>query len=200
MNRILCTFLLLTTSLFAHDPLLDRASLPLFKEVISKEAIETRIHEVAQTIDATYQDQTLTIVMLMKGAICVTADLMRALNTPSTLDFIQTSSYGAGGTTRGELTLLGLDKLDLEGRDVLVVDDIYDSGATLAAVVEQIGELNPSSVRSFVLLVKNREDQTYYRPDFIGFEVDDLFVVGYGMDYKELWRDLPAIYSVEPAL
>ncbi len=196
MKAILSFFLLLTP-LFASDPLLDRNAHSSFNKLISEEEIDTRMHEVAASIDEAFQEKEIAIIMLMKGAICVTSDLMRALHTPTTLDFIQTSSYGANGTTRGELTILGLDKLDLDGKNVLVIDDIYDSGATLEKVVQKIAEKNPGSIHSFVFLKKNIPHQVDYQPDFVGFEIEDLFVVGYGMDYKEYWRDLPAIYSVE---
>lgn len=191
------TIFFVSSTLLAQDPLLDRASLDAFDEIISKEEIAYRIQELAEEIDNEYQGEDITLVMLMKGAICVASDLMRALKTPTTLECIQASSYGANGKQRGELTIHGLERVNVEGRHVLVVDDIYESGATLEGVIEKITECNPKSVSSCILLVKTVPRQVSTYPDFVGFEIEDRFVVGYGLDYKEYWRDLPSIYAVD---
>lgn len=179
-----------------EDPLLQKSSLTSFEKFISKEEIHEKLKEIAAKIDSDMQGEKLTVVMLMKGAFIVTADLVRYLQTPCILEFIQTSSYGAKGKVRGELTIHGLDKIDIAGKNVLVVDDVFDSGVTLSTVVDKINAFNPLSVRSLVLLSKNIPHKVAYTPDYVLFDIEDRFVVGYGMDYKEHWRELPDVYAV----
>jgi hypoxanthine phosphoribosyltransferase len=167
------------------------------KALITSQQIQKKIAEVAQQIDRDYQGRTLTIVMVMKGAICLVADLIRKLQIPCQIEFVHASSYGHRGTRPGELAVLGLDMLDLSHRDILIVDDIFDTGATLTEIVRQIGEKRPNSLKSLVLLDKKASRSTSYRPDYSLFEIDNHFVVGYGLDYKELYRGLDGIYLFE---
>ena len=133
--------------------------------------------------------------MLMKGAICVTADLIRNIEIPFKLDYVKASSYGANGTRSGELRIEGLDNLDIEGRDVLLVDDILETGKTILGVSEKLQKKNPRSLKTFLLVVKNIPRKTACRPDYVLFDIEDRFVVGYGLDYKEFYRGLPHIYA-----
>lgn len=161
--------------------------------LISSEEIASKIKESAQLINEDYKDKNLTIVMIMKGAICVTSDLMRELKIPLKLECIRASSYGYNGMQAGNLTISSLDCLEIEGRDLLVVDDIFETGNTMLKVCKQLETLRPSSIRTLVLLVKDIKRKVEYRPDYVLFDIPDRFVIGYGLDYKELFRGLPHI-------
>lgn len=133
--------------------------------------------------------------MVMKGAFILIADLMRHLHLPVRLDPIHCSSYGH--RSKGELTVDGVDGLEVKGKHILVIDDIFDTGETLAEVVSQIEKKKPASLKSLVLLSKDVPHNTDYRPDIALFDIEDRFVVGYGLDYKEYYRGLPDIYAIE---
>jgi len=122
--------------------------------LISEQSIVTKIAEIAKQLNSEYQGTELTIVMIMKGAICLVADLIRHIQIPCSIEFIQASSYGAKGTKRGELSIHGLEKIVLEKKHVLVVDDIFDSGATLSEVMNRVNAQQPKSLKSLVLLSK----------------------------------------------
>ncbi|MDP1834341.1 MAG: hypoxanthine phosphoribosyltransferase [Chlamydiales bacterium] len=185
MKRLLCLFVALCGNCFAYNTDLV--------EIISAEQIAQRIALIAEQVDADYKGEDITIVMVMKGAVPVTADLMRQLKCPCTLEFIQTSSY-KGGTTSGKLEMMGAERLNLEGKNVLVVDDIFDTGKTMATIVEKIQtQKNAKSVKSLVLLEKNSTKVTAYKPDYVCFNIPDEFVIGYGLDYDEYYRNLPSI-------
>lgn len=163
--------------------------------LISPQEISAKIQEAAQEIDREYADKPLTVVMVMKGAVCVTADLIRALHIPFKLDYLKASSYGYNGTQAGELTIIGFDKLDITDRDILIVDDIFESGNTMLGIVEKLKTKQPSSIKTLTLLVKDIPRKTSYLPDYALFTIQDRFVVGYGLDYKEFYRGLPGIYA-----
>lgn len=163
--------------------------------LISAEEIQRKIGAIAPLIDAYYAGEELTIVMVMKGAICLTADLIRALKTPTTLEYIRASSYGHRGTQKGELVLSGVDELDLESRHVLLVDDIFDSGETLGEIATQLKKKGPKSLKTLVLLSVTT-GATRSLPDYTLFHIEKVFVVGYGLDYKEHYRGLPGIYAL----
>lgn len=161
--------------------------------LIAPEAIARRIHTVAAELDLLYAGKELTLVMILKGSFILAADLIRALKTPTQVEMISASSYGARGTERGELTITGLERLDIQGRHLLLVDDIFDSGHTLAAVAERLQAGKPASLRTLVLLEKKVSRTVPLRPDHVLFHVENEFVVGYGLDYKEQYRGLPGI-------
>jgi hypoxanthine phosphoribosyltransferase len=167
------------------------------KPLIAKEQIATSIAQAASEIDSEYANRDLVIVMVLKGAICFTADLIRSMTITCDLQTVQCSSYGAGGTKRGELTIFGLEALEIENRDLLVVDDIFDSGYTLFTLSEALKKKNPSTIKSLVLLTRNAPHVPNFRPDRSLFTIKDEFVIGYGLDYKEKYRGLPAIYALE---
>ena len=161
--------------------------------LIPQEKIAERITEIGAQLSEEYEE--LTIVMIMKGAICLGADLMRAITIPTTFECIQCDSYHNG--KRGELTIKDFDELDLTGKHVLLIDDVIDSGVTMATTARMLEEKRPASLRSLVLLSKTVDRQREYTPDYILFEVEDRFVVGYGIDYNECYRGLPDICWVE---
>ena len=164
--------------------------------LVSDEEIQQKIMQIGRQIDLDYSGKELCIVMVMKGAICLVADLIRNIHIPSSFEFVQASSYSARGKEQGELALFGLENLTIAGKHVLVVDDIFDSGRTLSTIVSHLERKTPKSLRSLVLLSKNAPRDIRYRPDYVLFEIENLFVVGYGLDYKENYRGLPGVYSL----
>ncbi len=162
--------------------------------LISENEIRSKIAEAARQIDAEYRGEELTIIMVMKGAICLVADLIRALKTPLTIESIKASSYGQLGTLRGGLTFAGLGDVDLSLKNILLIDDIYDSGETLTQIMAHLKEKKPKTLKTLVLLSKKVKRKSSYVPDYVLFEIENLFVVGYGLDYKEHYRGLPGIY------
>jgi hypoxanthine phosphoribosyltransferase len=163
--------------------------------LIGPEEIAGKLKEVAAKIDEDYQGEELTVIVVMKGALCVSADLIRHLHVPSKIEYLKASSYGQRGTSRGELRITGLDAIELEGKHVLVVDDIFDSGHTMSGLISHLQNKNPKSLKSLVLLEKNIPRTVEYRPDYTLFSIENRFVVGYGLDYKEYYRGLPGIYA-----
>ena len=125
--------------------------------------------------------------------------MIRELDLPLDVQVVQCSSYGARGTQRGELTIFGLDRLNIHNRDVLIVDDIFDSGHTMNALIDALKQKQPRSIKSLVLLSKNVPHISDYRPEYVMFDIENLFVVGYGLDFKERYRGLDGVYVYDPA-
>lgn len=186
MKRLAAAFLVLCSTCLASDNL---------ELLIGPEEIAQKVSEVATQINKEYQDENLTIIMVMKGAVCVSADLIRELNIPFTLEYMKASSYGLRGATPEQVKITGIDNLDVTGKNLLVVDDIFDSGNTMTAIVSHLEKRNPKSLKTLVLLVKNVDRQTDYSPDYTMFNIENRFVVGYGLDYKEHYRGLPGVYA-----
>lgn len=161
--------------------------------LIPHEEIQDKIAKIATQLETDYNREEIVIVMIMKGAICLVADLMRAISSPCLIESIQASSYGNQGKIRGNLQIKGIEALELTSKNVLIVDDIFDSGNTLFQVHQALAEKNPKSLKSLVLLSKNVSCLDY-QPDYILFSIEDRFVVGYGLDYKEYHRGLKGIY------
>lgn len=166
---------------------------PHFRMLISADQIKERVQQIGAQLDHDYTHKEIVIVMVMKGAFCIVADLMRVIQTPCSLEFVKASSYG-NKTTAGELTLQGLDQLALKGKHVLLVDDIFDTGATILAIEQQLLKQEPASLKTLVLLVKNKKRSTPKIPDYVLFNIENEFVIGYGLDFDELYRGLPGIY------
>ena len=165
--------------------------------MISKESIADNVAAYGKILDEQYTDKEFIILSIMKGALCITADLIRAMDSHPELKFIRCSSYGMNGTERGELKITGFEDVNVSGKHVLIVDDICDSGATLSKVMAKLEEKKPESVQSLVLLQRQSDVPSNFKPDFALFTIEkDDFVVGYGLDYKECYRGLEAIYSV----
>lgn len=160
------------------DACIEQPNPSSFEVLISKAEIARKVAEVAKTVDHDLQGEPVTLVAVMKGAICIAADLIRELRSPCTLECIRASSYGRNGTQRGELVVEGLDKLKIEGKNVLIVDDIFDSGFTLSTLAGKISALKPKSVRSLIFLSKKIERPVSYQPTYVLFEIENLFVFG----------------------
>lgn len=160
--------------------------------LIGERQIARRVRELAAEIERDFKGRELVIVALLNGTVLFLADLIRHLSLPLRLDFIGVSSYGSG-TRTGELVFTKELRLDVRGRDVLLVDDILDTGRTLSRVLAKLRALKPRRVRVCVLLDKVARRVEPVRADYIGFAISDVFVVGYGMDFAERYRNLPFV-------
>lgn len=167
------------------------------KVLLSKEQLHDGVAAMAARIEEAYEGRQLTIVGVLTGSVVLVADLIRHIDQPMRVGVIQASSYRGATTTRGDLIINSELMLDISGRDVLLVDDIFDTGVTLAQVVEKLHDFKPHSVRSAVLLRKQGRQEVDYEPDFVAFEIPDEFVVGYGLDYEDMYRNLPYLAALE---
>ncbi|MBO7377676.1 MAG: hypoxanthine phosphoribosyltransferase [Clostridia bacterium] len=161
--------------------------------LLSKAQIEEKIKETAARLDADYADKYPVMICVLKGCAPFFTDLIRAMKIPVQIDFMAISSYGAGSTTSGEVKMRkDLDK-PIDGRDVIIVEDIMDSGHTLSYLRRMLSSRNPSSIKICALLDKPSRREVDITPDYKLFEVENEFVVGYGLDYNEKYRNLPEI-------
>lgn len=167
--------------------------------LITDQQIATRVRRLARAIQRDFRGREMVIVSLLNGTVMFLADLIRQLSLPLRLDFIGVSSYGAG-TESGELVFTKELRLDVRGRDVLLVDDILDTGRTMRRVVEKVCLLGPRRIRTCVLLDKPSRRVEKVKADFVGFEIPDVFVVGYGLDYAEKYRNLPFVGVLKPEM
>ena len=165
--------------------------------LISKAEIAAHVEALAQQIRGDFAGRDLVVVAILNGTVMFLADLIRRLSMPLRLDFIGVSSYRAG-TASGELVFTKELRLDVAGRDVLLVDDILDTGKTLARVIRRLRKAKPRCVKSCVLLEKPARRVEAIKADYVGFAIPDLFVVGYGLDYAERYRNLPFIGVLHP--
>lgn len=163
----------------------------------SRDQVQERVRELARAIRRDYQGRQLVVVGVLKGAFMFMADLIRVLHLPLTLDFVGLSSYGPRTESTGTPTVTKPLELPIEGKDVLVVEDILDTGLSMKVLLDYLRARAPGSVRLCALIDK-RERRTESVPvDYVGFELPGGFVVGYGIDYAERYRYLPEIYRVE---
>lgn len=167
------------------------------RELISAEAIERRVEELAREIDRDYQGtRDLVVIAVLKGAILFYADLVKRLHTPVLVDFFQTASYGAG-TSAGEIRIKRDIDLAIRGRDVLLVEDIVDTGWTLRTILDLFRFRGARSVKLCALLDKHEARETEVAIDYRGFRIGREFVVGFGLDYAERYRNLPYIGVID---
>jgi hypoxanthine phosphoribosyltransferase len=172
---------------------------PELKEIlITTEALQVRVGELAAEIDADYADRELLLVGVLKGAVMVMADLARAMHLPVEMDWMAVSSYGSGTKSSGVVRILKDLDTDISGRHVLIVEDIIDSGLTLSWLVGNLQSRNPASVAVCTMLRKPSSAQMDVEVAYTGFDVPDEFVVGYGLDYAERYRNLPFIGTLAP--
>ena len=168
------------------------------KTLISEQQIQTRIAEIGAQIDADYPDGTLYLVCILKGACIFLADLARAVKRDTFIDFMGISSYGKGKTPSGEVKITKDLDILLEGADVLIVEDIIDSGLTLSYLTSVLKTRRPRSVRIATLLDKPERRIRHVDVAYMGFQIPDEFVVGYGLDYAEKYRNLRDVCVLEP--
>ena len=160
--------------------------------------IEQRTRELAARISGDYRGRHVVIVGVLKGCFVFLADIIRSLELDVTIDFVQAASYGACRESSGVITLEKDLGTDIRGRDVLIVEDIVDTGETLAQLIVELRQRSPASVRVCALLNKQCRRRAAVAVDYFGFEVVDVFVVGCGLDFNELYRALPGIYALLP--
>ena len=170
----------------------------LLEVLITPEQLQARIAELAAQIDADYAGRELILVGVLKGAVMVMADLARAMHSPVSMDWMAISSYGSGTTSSGVVRILKDLDADISGSHVLVVEDIVDSGLTLSYLVHNLQSRDPASVQVCVLLRKRAAAQMSVDVAYTGFEIEDKFVIGYGLDYAERYRNLPFIGTLAP--
>ncbi len=168
------------------------------KEILITDVqLAKRVKILAREIERDFRGREMVVVSLLSGTVMFLADLIRHLNLPLRLDFIGVSSYGLG-TESGELVFTKELRLDVRNRDVLLVDDILDTGKTLSRVLPKIRALKPHRIKTCVLLDKPARRVEKIKADYAGFEIPDLFVVGYGLDYAERYRNLPFVGVLHP--
>jgi hypoxanthine phosphoribosyltransferase len=168
------------------------------RELISREAIERRIGELGREIERDYAGRPLTVVAVLTGSLVALADLMRNIPIPHRVGLVQASSYKGATTTAGATLLINeAFAPDEAGRDVLLLDDILDTGRTISSLALHMAERGAASVRTAVLLRKVGRQVVPFEPDYCGFTIPDLFVVGYGLDYDDDYRHLPFIGVLE---
>jgi hypoxanthine phosphoribosyltransferase len=168
------------------------------REVLfSKDVIERRVRELAEEISRDYAGGELIVVGVLKGAFIFMADLIRFFKIPCQVDFAQLASYGNGTVSSGDVVIMKDIGLPIAGKDVLIVEDIVDTGLTLSFLVETLKNRNPRSLKVCVFLDKRARRKVPFTADYTGFDIDDGFVVGYGLDFNEQGRHLPDVYIIK---
>ncbi len=166
--------------------------------LLTEGQILDRIADIAREMDTDYAGRTPLLVGVLNGAVMVMADLARALTIHADMDWMAVSSYGSGTTSSGVVRILKDLDTDIEGRDVLLVEDIVDTGLTLDYLIKNLRSRRPASVEVLALLTKPSRREVDLPVRYVGFEVPDVFVVGYGLDYAERYRGIPHIVSLKP--
>ena len=171
--------------------------MPELIPVLKREEIEASTAAVARQISSDYKGRPLVVVGVLKGAFIFLADLVRRITIPVQVDFVKATSYGAGATSCGKIKLTKEIDIDIAGKDVLVVEDIVDSGLTLTYLVDYLKQFKPETVRVCTLLDKHERRQSKVKVDYACHTIEKGFLVGYGLDYNEAYRELPAIYHLK---
>lgn len=169
------------------------------KVLLSEDELRAGVSRMAVDISRHYRDRPITIVGVLTGSVVLLADLIRQLAMPLRVALVQARSYRGQATSPGPLSVKLDDLCDVKGRELLLVDDIFDTGRTLLELVSLLDEREPASIHSAVLLRKRGRQQVSIAPDWVGFDIPDEFVVGYGLDYDDLYRNLPYVAALEPA-
>ncbi|RMH87152.1 MAG: hypoxanthine phosphoribosyltransferase [Calditrichaeota bacterium] len=167
-----------------------------FRIMLSEEQIQRRVQELAEEISRDYEGKVPIMVGVLNGAVLFLADLIRALRIDCEIDFIKISSYGNERVSSGEITMIKDFSADLSGRDIVVVEDIVDSGLSVQYLKRRIMNMKPASLKFVSLLVKKGAARVEMNIDYVGFEIEDKFVIGYGLDFKQKKRNVNAIYQL----
>lgn len=165
--------------------------------LIDEEKIKTRIKEIGIEISKDYESKKLYVLSLLRGSFIYTADLVRQVSVPTKIGFMTTSSYGHNEESSGKVNIIHDVPDDITGYDVLIVDDIVDTGITMKFVVEHLKSLGANSVKSCVLLDKPERRKVEISPDYCCFQIPDVFVVGYGLNYGDYYRNIPYVFNWE---
>ena len=172
----------------------------ILRVLYSEEELAAKVQELGVQISKDYAGKNLVLVSVLKGSVVFMADLMRAVSVPAEIDFMCVSSYGSGAKTSGVVRIIKDLDNDLSGKDILLVEDILDSGVTLSYLKELLMHRNPSSIHICTLFDKPSRRKADIFADYSGFEVPDEFIVGYGLDYAEKYRNLPYIGVLKPEI
>lgn len=164
--------------------------------LLTRTEIKNRVRKLAHAVETHFGDDDFLVVGLMNGAFIFLADLSREFSHSVDLAFVKATSYGMSATSSGSVKLEGLEKLEIAGRRILLVDDIHDTGKTLTKVTEALENAGAKEVQACVLLAKPERHVVPYQAKFVGFTIEDLFVVGYGLDFAEKYRNLPDIWTI----
>ncbi len=164
--------------------------------VYSREAIDARVREIGREINVLYAGKPLVVVCVLKGAFMFFADLMKELTVGPQVDFVRLASYGSGMKSAGDVMLVKDVELPLEGKHVLIVEDVIDSGHSMDFLLSLFRVRGAASLRLAVLVDKKERREVAVTPDFVGFTLREGFIVGYGLDCTEKYRELPAIYEI----
>ena len=165
--------------------------------MITEEEISKKVADLAKEINADFPDGELVVVGILKGCIMFLCDLSRKLTSQVRLDFMQVSSYGSGTESSGEIKIKKDLEFDIAGKNVLIVEDIIDSGNTMVKLIPELQKRNPASVKVCALISKPSRRQVEYEADYTGFEIPDNFIIGYGLDCDEKFRQLPYIAEAD---
>ncbi len=186
----------------SHRPVFEKVSLhqDIDKVLVDEVTIRKRVRELGDIINREYARQDLLLVSVLKGSIIFMADLIRAITIPQEIDFMATSSYGAGTSSSGVVRILKDLNTSIEGRNIVLVEDIIDSGHTLSYLVRILQERQPASLRIMTLLDKPERREVDIHVDWVGFSIPNEFVVGYGLDFDEVYRNLPFIGVLKPSV
>lgn len=168
--------------------------------LLTEEAVRAKVKELGAQITKDYQGEEPVLICILRGSVIFVSDLMRAIDLKCTVDFMAVSSYGSGTESSGELTIRKDLSDDITGRHVIVVEDILDSGNTLSRLLVLLKGRNPASVKLCTLLDKPARRTTAVELDYVGYSIEDHFVVGYGLDYDEGYRNLPYIGILKPSV
>ena len=168
--------------------------------LIDEETLQARIAELGAILSETYACQDLLLVSVLKGSIVFMSDLVRAISIPHAIDFMATSSYGAGVQSTGVVRILKDLNIPIDGRNIVLVEDIIDSGNTLKYLMGLLEQRNPASLRVMTLLDKPERREVDVQVDWVGFAIPNEFVVGYGLDFDEIYRNLPYIGVLKPSV
>ena len=176
----------------------DNMKEDVLRVLLSEDEIREKVRELGGKITADYKNSNLMLVTVLKGAVVFLADLMRQIDVPAEIDFMVVSSYGSGVKSSGVVKIVKDLDVPLAGKDILIVEDILDSGLTLSYIKELLESRGPRSIRIAMLLDKPSRRKVDLQADYIGFSVPDEFVIGYGLDYDEKYRNLPYIGILKP--
>jgi hypoxanthine phosphoribosyltransferase len=165
--------------------------------LVDAETLQRRVTELGEEVSEAYRERDLLLVGVLKGAVFFVADLMRGMDIPVEVDFMAVSSYGSATDSSGVVRILKDLDTAIEGRDVLIVEDIVDSGLTLQYLMRNLGARNPASLEVCALLTKPERRKVELPIRFVGFEIPDRFVIGYGLDHAERYRNLPYVAALD---
>ena len=165
--------------------------------LFSRDEIQKRVREIASQISRDYAGRELVVICILKGAFIFMADLVRGISVPCKVDFVRVASYGASSESSGKVVMTKDIETSIKGRDILIVEDIIDTGLTLQYLVSWLKERSPNSLKICVFLDKRKRRKVTFEADYVGFTIDDGFVVGYGLDFNEQFRFFPDVYIID---